>query len=116
MCVLYLSTDESKEKAEEACDMMYPIAEKYLEESGDTDADSKLAFLYSGPNSAEDDIANSLRGFLKLPSTTPLLFITNIPDQHKAIFKGEITAEALQKFVDDFKNEKTKWEPLRGQD
>lgn len=93
---------------------MYPIAEKYQEETKDADVDSKLAFFYSGPCSTEDDLPSSLRGFLNLPSTTPLLFLTNIPEQKKAIFKGEITAESLQKIVDDFKGDKIKWEPLRG--
>ena len=108
LCLL----DESKERSKEAADTLLPIATKYLEESKAESTESKLAFFYSGPNSG--DLGDSVRGFLQLPDKTPILFLTNIPEQGKFICEADkITSEVVQELVDNFKKESIKWQKLR---
>ena len=95
---------------------MAPIAREYLDEVGDLDADEKLVFLYSGPNTGQDDISSSLRGFLRISADRdpPILFATNIPDQEKYICEEEeITAEVIQRVVKAFKTKRLDWQPIQ---
>ena len=93
---------------------MTPIAKEYLEETKDLDPDEKLAFLYSGPNTEQDDVGNSLRGFLKLPEKGQILFATNIPSQEKYICEEkDITADVIQRLVKEFKTKTLAWSPIQ---
>lgn len=94
---------------------MKPIASQYLEEVKDLEADEKLAFFYSGPNTGQDDISASLKSFLKIPDDDPpILFATNVPDQEKYIAEeDEITADVIQRIVDDIKTKQLKWQSIQ---
>lgn len=91
-----------------------PIAIQYFEEESEAEREGKLKFFYTGPNSSEDDIGGSLRGFLRLPDRTPLVFITNIPEQSKFVCdEDDITSGVVQELVDNYKQGDVNWKKVQ---
>ena len=58
-------------------------------------------------------MTSSLREFLKLNDTVPLLFVVNIPEQKKYVHPGSITKESIQDVVNKFKEGNLEFGPLR---
>ena len=58
-------------------------------------------------------MTGSLREFLKLGDTSPLLFVVNIPEQKKYIHAGPITKESIQDVVNKFKEGNLEFGALR---
>ncbi len=57
-----------------------------------------LLFMYQG-----EDMADSLRDFLKLGDKTPLLVLVDIPEQKKYVHSGKIDQGEVRRLVEKFK-------------
>lgn len=109
-CFVPFFSDGEPEQVDKAKAALVPVATPYFEQHK-KDSESVL-FFYSNPN--EDDIADGLVSFLKLPTSKPLLVLVNIPEQCKYICDAqELNEDAVKEFFTGYQEDTLKKSPLK---
>lgn len=103
-CFLLLDGDDASIR--DAQQIIHPVAEHYFKM-----ADPPLQFFYT----KGDEVSDSLREFGQFPEDDNLLAILDVPNQmHYVSEETELTREAVEKFVNDFANDKLEGKALKG--